>query len=96
MRLSTCMSRTATRRTVPDQARRGTVIGGKLYALPFDTDARALWYNKDLITAAGARAGIVRTITLNRSESGNIAAFLDGDWKTATGGQNARVINRVR
>src|SRR3954453_10327775 len=26
---------------------------GKTYALPIDTDARALWYNKDLITAAG-------------------------------------------
>ncbi len=25
----------------------------KTYALPFDTDARALWYNKDLIQAAG-------------------------------------------
>lgn len=26
---------------------------GKVWALPFDTDARALYYNKDLITAAG-------------------------------------------
>ncbi len=26
---------------------------GKLYALPFDTDTRALWYNKDLFKAAG-------------------------------------------
>jgi multiple sugar transport system substrate-binding protein len=31
-----------------------TQFKGKTYALPFDTDARALWYNKDLITAAGA------------------------------------------
>jgi multiple sugar transport system substrate-binding protein len=30
-----------------------TQYQGKTYALPFDTDARALWYNKDLITAAG-------------------------------------------
>jgi multiple sugar transport system substrate-binding protein len=30
-----------------------TQYKGKTYALPFDTDARALWYNKDLITAAG-------------------------------------------
>ena len=30
-----------------------TQFKGKTYALPFDTDARALWYNKDLITAAG-------------------------------------------
>lgn len=27
---------------------------GKVYALPFDTDARALYYNKGLLTAAGA------------------------------------------
>jgi multiple sugar transport system substrate-binding protein len=31
-----------------------TQYQGKTYAMPFDTDARALWYNKDLITAAGA------------------------------------------
>jgi ABC-type glycerol-3-phosphate transport system substrate-binding protein len=30
-----------------------TQYQGKTYALPFDTDARVLWYNKDLITAAG-------------------------------------------
>jgi multiple sugar transport system substrate-binding protein len=30
-----------------------TQYKGKTYALPFDTDARALWYNKDLIQAAG-------------------------------------------
>jgi multiple sugar transport system substrate-binding protein len=30
-----------------------TQYQGKTYALPFDTDARALYYNKDLITAAG-------------------------------------------
>jgi multiple sugar transport system substrate-binding protein len=30
-----------------------TQYKGGTYALPFDTDARALWYNKDLITAAG-------------------------------------------
>jgi multiple sugar transport system substrate-binding protein len=30
-----------------------TQFKGKTYALPFDTDARALWYNKDLIQAAG-------------------------------------------
>jgi multiple sugar transport system substrate-binding protein len=30
-----------------------TQFQGKTYALPFDTDARALWYNKDLISAAG-------------------------------------------
>jgi len=30
-----------------------TQFQGKTYALPFDTDARALWYNKDLIQAAG-------------------------------------------
>jgi multiple sugar transport system substrate-binding protein len=30
-----------------------TQFQGKTYALPFDTDARALWYNKDLIKAAG-------------------------------------------
>ena len=30
-----------------------TQFQGKTYALPFDTDARALWYNKDLIEAAG-------------------------------------------
>ena len=30
-----------------------TQFKGKTYALPFDTDARALWYNKDLIKAAG-------------------------------------------
>lgn len=30
-----------------------TQFQGKTYALPIDTDARALWYNKDLITAAG-------------------------------------------
>jgi multiple sugar transport system substrate-binding protein len=29
-----------------------TQYQGKTYALPFDTDARALWYNKDLIEAA--------------------------------------------
>jgi multiple sugar transport system substrate-binding protein len=30
-----------------------TQFQGKTFALPFDTDARALYYNKDLITAAG-------------------------------------------
>ncbi len=30
-----------------------TQYQGKTYALPFDTDARALWYNIDLIKAAG-------------------------------------------
>jgi len=30
-----------------------TQFQGKTYALPFDTDARALFYNKDLIQAAG-------------------------------------------
>src|SRR2546426_6494633 len=30
-----------------------TQYKGKTYALPFDTDARALWYNEDLIKAAG-------------------------------------------
>ena len=30
-----------------------TQYQGKTYALPFDTDARALWYNKDLIQKAG-------------------------------------------
>jgi multiple sugar transport system substrate-binding protein len=30
-----------------------TQYKGKTYAMPFDTDARALWYNKDLITASG-------------------------------------------
>jgi multiple sugar transport system substrate-binding protein len=30
-----------------------TQYQGKTYALPFDTDARALWYNKDLIKKAG-------------------------------------------
>jgi multiple sugar transport system substrate-binding protein len=30
-----------------------TQFEGKTFALPFDTDARALWYNKDLIQAAG-------------------------------------------
>ncbi len=30
-----------------------TQYQGKTFAIPFDTDARALWYNKDLITAAG-------------------------------------------
>ena len=30
-----------------------TQFQGKTYALPFDTDARALWYNMDLIKAAG-------------------------------------------
>jgi multiple sugar transport system substrate-binding protein len=30
-----------------------TQFQGKTYAVPFDTDARALWYNKDLIQAAG-------------------------------------------
>jgi multiple sugar transport system substrate-binding protein len=30
-----------------------TQYQGKTYAVPFDTDARALWYNKDLIQAAG-------------------------------------------
>ena len=30
-----------------------TQFQGKTYALPFDTDARALFYNKDMIEAAG-------------------------------------------
>jgi ABC-type glycerol-3-phosphate transport system substrate-binding protein len=30
-----------------------TQFQGKTYAIPFDTDARALFYNKDLIQAAG-------------------------------------------
>jgi multiple sugar transport system substrate-binding protein len=30
-----------------------TQFQGKTFALPFDTDARALFYNKDMITAAG-------------------------------------------
>jgi multiple sugar transport system substrate-binding protein len=30
-----------------------TQYKGKTYAIPFDTDARALWYNADLIKAAG-------------------------------------------
>lgn len=30
-----------------------TQYKGKTYALPFDTDARALWYNADLVKAAG-------------------------------------------
>jgi multiple sugar transport system substrate-binding protein len=30
-----------------------TQYKGKTYAIPFDTDARALWYNEDLIKAAG-------------------------------------------
>jgi multiple sugar transport system substrate-binding protein len=36
-----------------DFAWQETQFQGKTYALPFDTDARALFYNKDLITAAG-------------------------------------------
>jgi len=31
-----------------------TQYKGKTYAIPFDTDARALWYNEDLVKAAGA------------------------------------------
>ena len=34
-----------------------TQFQGGTYALPFDTDARALFYNKDLIEAAGQDAG---------------------------------------
>ena len=34
-----------------------TQFQGKTYALPFDTDARALWYNKDLIQQAGEDPG---------------------------------------
>ncbi|MDQ6795493.1 MAG: ABC transporter substrate-binding protein [Chloroflexota bacterium] len=30
-----------------------TQYKGKTYAIPFDTDARALWYNADLVKAAG-------------------------------------------
>jgi multiple sugar transport system substrate-binding protein len=30
-----------------------TQFQGKTYAIPFDTDARALWYNKDLLQAPG-------------------------------------------
>ena len=30
-----------------------TQYKGKTYAIPFDTDARALWYNEDLVKAAG-------------------------------------------
>jgi multiple sugar transport system substrate-binding protein len=33
-----------------------TQFQGKTYALPFDTDARALFYNKDMLTAAGVDA----------------------------------------
>ncbi len=36
-----------------------TQFEGKTYALPFDTDARALWYNKDLITKAGADPSVL-------------------------------------
>jgi multiple sugar transport system substrate-binding protein len=36
-----------------DFAWKEAIFKGKPYALPFDTDARALFYNKDLLTAAG-------------------------------------------
>src|SRR5262249_55543532 len=36
-----------------DFAWQETQFQGKTYALPTDTDARALFYNKDMITAAG-------------------------------------------
>ena len=39
-----------------------TQFQGKTYALPFDTDARALWYNKDLITAAGEDPAAARHV----------------------------------
>lgn len=36
-----------------DFARAEATFDGKPYALPFDTDARALYYNKDMLQAAG-------------------------------------------
>ncbi len=50
-----------------------TQFQGKTYALPFDTDARALWYNKDLITAAGedpATLDIAKGATHDRRRRG--------------------------
>jgi multiple sugar transport system substrate-binding protein len=40
-----------------DFAWKEAIFKGKPYALPFDTDARALFYNKDLMTAAGVDPG---------------------------------------
>lgn len=34
-------------------------FNGKVYALPFDTDARALYYNKGMITAAGGDPAVL-------------------------------------
>ena len=34
-----------------------TVYKGGVYALSFDTDTRALWYNKDIMEEAGRRSG---------------------------------------
>lgn len=39
-----------------DFAWKEAIFKGKPYALPFDTDARALFYNKDLLQAAGVDA----------------------------------------
>lgn len=39
-----------------DFAWKEAIFKGKPYALPFDTDARALFYNKDLLSAAGIDA----------------------------------------
>ena len=46
-----------------------TQYQGKTYALPFDTDARALWYNKDLITAAGQDPDAARHVQGRRRRS---------------------------
>ena len=39
-----------------------TQFQGKTYALPFDTDARALFYNKDMLTAAGVDAATMKKL----------------------------------
>ena len=41
-----------------------TQYQGKTYALPFDTDARALWYNKDL--DHGSRRGVQAQLDISK------------------------------
>jgi multiple sugar transport system substrate-binding protein len=35
-----------------------TIYKDRIYALSFDTDTRALWYNKDIVTEAGLDAEV--------------------------------------
>ncbi|NJP39692.1 extracellular solute-binding protein [Oscillospiraceae bacterium HV4-5-C5C] len=39
-----------------DSLKSGVTVDGKVYGVPYNTDTRGLWYNKDILTASGIDA----------------------------------------